>query len=248
MNHFSRSLAALAMTLLLAACAGTQNQHTDPVNDPWEGFNRKIFAFNMTLDEYVLRPVAVGYDKVMPDPLQRGVSNFFRNLNFPVTFLNQILQGKFQEAGQSTGRFLVNSTVGLLGFIDVATKAGIPQYDEDFGQTLATWGWENSRYLVVPVFGPLTLRDTLGRSVYGVYHPVSYVAREESIYWPMVTDIVQTRARFLDQDQIIRESYDPYVMVRDTWLQNREYRIYDGNPPLADYDAYLDEADDPNPD
>ena len=245
MKRSTRTLAVLALSALLAACAGTQNRHTDPENDPWEGFNRKIFAFNMTLDEYLLRPVAVGYDTVMPDPLQRGVSNFFRNLNFPVTFLNQILQGKFQEAGESTGRFLVNTTVGLLGFIDVATKADIPEYDEDFGQTLATWGWEDSRYLVVPVFGPLTLRDSLGRSVYGLYHPVSYVAREESIYWPMVTDIIQTRARFLEQDSIIRESYDPYVMVRDTWLQNREYKIYDGDPPLADYDMYLDELEDP---
>jgi phospholipid-binding lipoprotein MlaA len=183
----------------------------------------------------------------MPDPLQRGVSNFFRNLNFPVTFLNQVLQGNFRQAGVSTGRFLVNSTVGLLGFIDIATMEGIPDYEEDFGQTLASWGWADSRYLVVPVFGPLTLRDTLGRSVYGVYHPVSYVAREDEIYWPMVTDIIQTRARFLEQDQVILESYDPYVMVRDTWLQNREYRIYDGDPPLADYDAYLDELDDPEP-
>ena len=244
MSHLAFRAIIMSLCLSLAACAGTQNRHTDPENDPWEGFNRKVFAFNMTLDKYLLRPVAIGYDRIMPDPLQRGVSNFFKNLNFPVTALNQLLQGKIHEAGDSTGRFLVNSTVGLLGFIDIASKAGLPQYDEDFGQTLATWGWKNSRYLVVPVFGPLTVRDTLGRSTYGLYHPVSYVAREEHIYWPMVVDIVQTRAKYFDQDAVILEAYDPYVMVRDTWLQNREYKIYDGNPPLLDYDAYLDELED----
>jgi phospholipid-binding lipoprotein MlaA len=236
---------AVTLSLMMLSCAGTQNRHTDPVRDPWEGFNRKVYAFNVTLDKYFMRPVAVAYDKVMPDPFQRGVSNFFRNLNFPVTLLNQLLQGKFHEGGNATGRFLINSTVGLFGFFDVATKFGIPQYDEDFGQTLATWGYENSRYLVVPVFGPLTVRDVFGRSVYGLYHPVSWAAREESIYWPMVTDIIQTRAKFLEQDRMIFESYDPYIMVRDTWLQNREFRIYDGNPPLTDYDAYLEELEDP---
>lgn len=243
MNRPARYAAIAALALLLSACAGTQNRHTDPENDPWEGFNRKVFAFNTTMDKYVVRPVAVGYDTVMPDPLQRGVGNFFRNLSFPVTLVNQVLQGKFTEAGESTGRFLVNTTLGLLGFFDVASKVGIPEYDEDFGQTLATWGWEDSRYLVMPLFGPLTLRDALGRSVNSVYDPVSYVAREEHVYWPMVTDIIQTRAKFLEQDRLIFESYDPYIMVRDTWLQNREYKIYDGNPPLLDYDTYLEELD-----
>lgn len=236
----------LLASLFLGACAGTQNRHTDPVNDPWEGFNRKVHSFNMTLDRYFMRPVAVAYDTVMPDPLQRGVRNFFKNLDYPVTFFNQLLQGKFKEGGISTGRFLLNSTVGLLGVIDVASKMGIPQYDEDLGQTLAVWGYENSRYLVLPLFGPRTVRDTIGRSFYGYAHPVSYWAREESWYTPMVVDLISTRASFLEQDQMILDSYDPYVMVRDTWLQNREYKIYDGDPPLADYDAYLDELEDPD--
>jgi phospholipid-binding lipoprotein MlaA len=236
---------ALALSLLLAGCAGTQNRHTDPVNDPWEGFNRKVHSFNMTLDRYFMRPVAVAYDTVMPEPLQRGVRNFFKNLDYPVTFFNQLLQGKFKEGGISTGRFVLNTTFGLFGFIDVASKAGVPQYDEDLGQTMAVWGYENSRYLVLPLFGPRTVRDTIGRSFYGYFHPVSWAAREESWYTPMAIDLVQTRARFLEQDEAILQSYDPYVMVRDTWLQNREYRIYDGDPPLTDYDAYLDELEEP---
>lgn len=227
---------------LLAGCAGTQSRNTDPVGDPWEGFNRKMHAFNMGLDK-VVRPVAVGYDKAMPDPLQRGVSNFFRNLNFPVTFLNQLLQGKFSEAGESTARFLLNTTVGLLGFIDIASKEGLPQHNEDLGQTLAGWGWTDSRYLVMPLFGPFTARDLLGRSFYGYFHPLSYAAREEDIYWPIAADLLQRRAALLPQDYQITEAYDPYTFVRDAWLQNRTYLIHDGEPPEPDYEAYLDELE-----
>ena len=158
----SSLISIVLLSLLLAGCAGTQSRHTDPENDPWEGFNRKVYAFNDGLDK-VVRPIAVGYDKIMPDPFQRGVGNFFRNLDAPVTFFSQILQGKFAQSGTTIGRFLLNSTVGLLGFFDVATKAGIPFYNEDLGQTLASWGYEDSRYLVLPFFGPSTFRDGTGR-------------------------------------------------------------------------------------
>lgn len=233
----------LAAGLLLTACAGTQSRNTDPINDPWEGYNRKIHAFNMTADKYVLRPVAKGYDTITPDPIQRGIGNFFRNLNYPVTAINQILQGKFEDFGASTGRFLANTIFGLGGFFDVASMSDIPQHDEDFGQTMAVWGWKDSRYFVLPFLGPRTVRDTLGRSFYGYAHPMSYLAREESIYWPFAADIIQIRAALLPQDQAMLESYDPYVFVRDAWLQRREFLIYDGNPPEPDYDAFLEELE-----
>ena len=230
-----------ACLMLLTACAGTQSRNTDPVRDPWEGYNRKIHAFNMGVDKAVLRPIARGYDRITPDPIQRGIGNFFRNLNYPVTGLNQLFQGKFSEFGESTERFLANTIFGLLGFVDIASKAGLPQHDEDFGQTMAVWGWEDSRYFILPFLGPRTVRDTLGRSFYGYAHPISYLAREESIYWPFAADIIQIRAALLPQDQAIQEAYDPYVFIRDAWLQRREYLIYDGNPPEPDYDAYLEE-------
>jgi len=235
-----RVAAVFALSLLLGACAGTQDRHTDPENDPWEGFNRKIHSFNMKLDKAVARPVAKAYHAVTPRPVQSGISNFFRNLDWPVTFVNQLLQGKFREGGISTGRFLVNSTIGIFGLFDVATRMGIPDYDEDFGQTFARWGYEQSRYLVLPFFGPSTFRDGLGQGIYGYAHPVSYWAREEHFYTPMVLDLVQTRASFLNQDEALEEAYDPYTLVRDAWLQNREYKIYDGAPPEPDYDAMLD--------
>ena len=147
MKHTISIVNIVLLSLLLAGCAGTQSRNTDPENDPWEGYNRKVFAFNEGMDK-VIRPIAVGYDKIMPDPFQRGVGNFFRNLDAPVTYVNQVLQGKFKQSVSTIGRFLVNSTIGVLGFFDVATKMGIPYYNEDLGQTLATWGYDDSRYLM----------------------------------------------------------------------------------------------------
>jgi len=136
---------------------------------------------------------------------------------------------------------MMNSTIGLLGFFDVATKAGIPYIDEDMGQTLAVWGWKDSRYLVMPFLGPFTVRDVLGRSFYGYFHPVSYMAREHDNYWPMIFDLISLRAELLPLDADIDAATDPYVLIRDVYLQKREFDIYDGNPPAPDYDALLEE-------
>ena len=227
------------LVLLCAGCAGTQNRHTDDKTDPWEGFNRKVHKFNMNLDKAIARPVATVHDKVTPKPVKRGLSNFFRNIDYPVTFINQVLQGKFKDSGISTARFLINSTIGLFGLFDPASSMGIPDFDEDFGQTFARWGYKDSRYLVLPFFGPSTFRDGIGQSIGGYAHPVSYVAREDHFYTPMVLDLIQIRAAFLNQDENLEEAYDPYILVRDAWLQNRDYKIYDGEPPMIDYDAYL---------
>ena len=224
----------------LAGCAG-QATLTDPERDPWEGYNRKMHAFNEGFDRAIFRPVAKGYDVIMPDGPQRGVRNFFRNLGYPVTLLNSLLQGKVEYALTATGRFMINSTIGLLGFFDVATKAGIPYYDEDFGQTLAVWGWKDSRYLVMPLFGPYTARDLLGRSFYGYFSPISYAIREHNNYWPMVADLISLRAELLPLQADIDAAADPYLLIRDVYLQNREFEIYDGDPPAPDYDSLLEE-------
>ncbi len=240
MQHKAQLCLALLCSLLLTACAGTQNRHTDPEKDPWEGFNRKVYSFNKGVDKLV-RPVAVAYDTILPDPVQNGVRNFFRNLGAPVTFVNQILQGKFRQSGTTLGRFLVNSTIGLAGFFDVASKMDMAFYDEDIGQTLATWGYQNSRYLMLPFFGPSTLRDGVGLSADSFYHPVGVYAREQNQWWPIVFRGVDQRARLLDQDAELEQAYDSYVLMRDVWLQNRHYKIYDGDPPLEDYDLYLED-------
>ena len=240
-------IGVILLSLLLAGCAGTQSRNTDPENDPWEGYNRKVFAFNDGVDK-VARPIAVGYDKIMPDPFQRGVGNFFRNLDAPVTYVNQVLQGKFKDSVSTIGRFLVNSTVGLLGFFDVATKWGMPFYNEDLGQTLATWGYDNSRYLMLPFFGPSTFRDGTGRLADSFYHPVGRVFHGSNRWGLLIIRGIDTRARYLDQDAELNDAYDPYVLMRDVWMQNRTYQIYDGDPPMMDYDLYLEddlEAEEP---
>lgn len=240
MNKAFSLTSVIILSLLLTACAGTQSRNTDLENDPWEGFNRKVFAFNDGMDK-VVRPIAVGYDRVMPDPFQRGVGNFFRNLDAPVTIVNTILQGKFEQSADSLGRFLINSTIGVLGFFDVATKLGVPFYNEDLGQTLATWGYDDSRYLVLPVFGPSTIRDGVSRYADSFYHPVGYAIHgyNEWGYW--IVRGIDSRARYLDQDAEFTQAYDPYALMRDVWMQNREFQIYDGDPPMQDYDLYLDD-------
>ncbi len=235
-----RSVIVLAM-ILLSGCAGQKTTLTDPEKDPWESFNRKIFAFNEGVDKAIAKPVAKAYTAVLPEAPRRGVRNFFRNLAWPVTFLNLLLQGKPNEAMTATGRFLINSTVGLGGFFDVAGRAGMPYYTEDFGQTLATWGWQDSRYLVVPFLGPYTLRDGLGRSFYGYAHPVSYMIREHNVYWPFILDLISIRATLLPFESQRANVADPYVFMRDVYLQRRNFLIYDGDPPPPDYDAMLEE-------
>ena len=231
----------LSLGGVVTGCSSQPVTLTDPERDPWEAYNRKIHAFNMGFDRAIFRPVAKGYDVIMPDAPQRGVRNFFRNLAYPVTFLNLILQGKFEDSLTATGRFLANTTFGVLGFFDVATKADIPKFDEDMGQTLAVWGWKDSRYLVMPFFGPYTARDFLGRGFYGYFHPINYVAREYNNYVPLVVDLVTLRAELLPFQEEMESAADPYVLIRDVWLQNRQYKIYDGDPPAPDYDALLEE-------
>ncbi|MEE4216769.1 MAG: VacJ family lipoprotein [Xanthomonadales bacterium] len=241
MRRAVNPILATLVLILLTACSSQPITPSDPERDPWEAYNRKIHAFNMGVDRALLRPVAKGYDYIMPEAPQRGVRNFFRNLAFPVTFLNLLAQGKFEGAADATGRFFINTTAGLAGFFDVATKVGIPDYDEDLGQTLAVWGWKDSRYVVMPLFGPYTVRDVVGRSFYGYFHPVSYVAREYDNYWPMAIDLLTLRAELLPFDQQLESAPDPYILVRDVYLQNREFRIFDGDPPAPDYDALLEE-------
>jgi phospholipid-binding lipoprotein MlaA len=237
----ARVFLLLAFVVFASGCASQKANVSDPGIDPWEPYNRKMHGFNEGFDRAIARPVATAYDKVMPDAPQRGVRNFFRNLGYPVTFLNLLAQGKFKESVTATGRFLMNSTVGLLGFFDVATKSGVPDYHEDLGQTLAVWGWKDSRYLVVPFLGPFTVRDLGGRGIVGYFDPVAYVMRENDLYWPLLLDLVTVRAELLPFQADIDNANDPYIFMRDVYLQNREFNIYDGDPPEPDYDAFLDE-------
>ncbi|MDZ4731146.1 MAG: VacJ family lipoprotein [Xanthomonadales bacterium] len=237
----TRILLLLAVVLFASGCATKNATLNDPDIDPWEPYNRKMYGFNEGFDRAIFRPVATAYDKAMPDGPQRGVRNFFNNLGYPVTFINLLLQGQFEESFNATGRFLINSTVGLLGFFDVASREGLLKHEEDFGQTLAVWGWKDSRYLVMPFLGPYTLRDLGGRAFYGYAHPLTYAIREYDLYWPTVVDLISIRAELLPFQADIENANDSYIFMRDVYLQNREFNIYDGEPPEPDYDSFLEE-------
>ncbi len=236
----------ICATLLLTGCATRGAPVATEPNDPFERVNRVVFSLNDLGDRYVLRPVAVGYERGLPEQLRSGVRNVFRNLLYPVTIANAFLQGKMSQAGRDGARFLVNSTIGLAGLFDPATRIGLVENDEDFGQTLGVWGVSQGPYLVIPIFGPSTVRDGAGSLVDAPLTPFVAIAGDETTVQIGLYALYQVdqRSRLLDVDQMVFESYDPYAFVRDAYLQNRRYRVLDGNVPDDDYDLYPEDVED----
>lgn len=233
--------------LLLTACASHSRVATpEEPNDPIEPFNRAMFQFNQWGDKYLLRPMAVGYTKGLPPQLQQGLHNAFGNATYPVTIANAFLQGKFRQTLHDGARLLVNTIIGLGGLFDPATRIGLKENDEDFGQTLGVWGVAEGPFLVLPVFGPYTARDLTGDVVDSPLTPFIGVTDGELNFalgaW--VVYQVDKRSRLLDVDYQVLEAYDPYIFVRDAYLQNRRYRVADGNVGNdISYEEMEDEAD-----
>lgn len=231
------------VALMLAGCATRTAVSPTGVNDPFEPANRAVFWVNDLGDRYLLRPVASGYERGLPPQLRKGVRNIFSNLLYPVTVANAFLQGKFRQCGRDGARFVLNSTVGLAGIFDPATRIGLVENDEDFDQTLAVWGTGEGPYLVIPIFGPRILRHLAGDVVDAPLTPfVSVTSGELDLRlaaW--VVNQVDQRSRLLDADRLVYESYDPYIFVRDAYLQRRRYLALDGNVP--EDESYLDEAE-----
>ena len=208
---------------LLTGCATVDDK------DPMEGYNRAIFAFNETADEYVAEPVAKAYVAVTPEPVVKGINNFFNNIRDFITFINDILQFKGEHAINDGGRVVVNTTIGLLGFIDVHSMNGGERRKEDFGQTLAFYGWENSAYFVLPLLGPSTVRDTSGLLVDSLFFdPISYIENVRVRNAIRVVQFIDARAELLNATAILDEAaLDPYAFQRDSYLQYRERLIND---------------------
>ncbi|MBT6198445.1 MAG: VacJ family lipoprotein, partial [Pelagibacteraceae bacterium] len=203
--------------------------YEDEVYDPFEGVNRAIFSFNNSADKVVLEPIAKGYKK-LPPPIQSGVGNFINNLKLPLAAVNQLLQGQGKNAMESTGRFLVNSTIGIFGLIDVADDIGLNQKEEDFGQTLATWGVGDGFYIVLPLFGPSNLRDTTGMLMTMMTDPINAYAASQGEAWaiPMRTaaNAIDQRSQIIDEVNALRNnSVDYYAAVRSSYYQNRKAAI-----------------------
>lgn len=234
-----RRLPALIAFLALAStgCATTGERTR---SDPIEPFNRGVHRFNDALDRAVLKPTAKAYVKVMPEWFRTGVGNFFMNLKGPGTIINQLLQGKFREAGQDTGRFLLNTSFGLGGVIDVATMNELPQHDEDLGQTLGKWGVPPGPYLVIPLLGPATLRDGPSRIADTFLEPLYWYDNDEARWGSLVLSLIDDRARLLPLDDTLAETYDPYAFIRDAYLQRRQYLVYDGEPPEEPIEEFED--------
>jgi len=227
----SRCLPLLALALL-AGCT-IAKPRTD---DPLQKYNRESYKLTDTVDKAVIRPVAVGYRKVTNPPVRRSFSDFFTNIRMPITVANDLLQARPKQALQSSGRFLVNLTLGIGGFFDPASQLGLPLEDNDFGITLARWGFPEGDYLFVPLAGPSTMRDVWRLPVDSYFFdPLSIYASNHSYhglqYLPEAMYLVTLRSRGIDAESFLQSAYDPYVFIRDAYRQQRLYAIYDGNPP-----------------
>lgn len=219
-----------AVACLVGALAASGCASTNP-KDPLEGFNRGVFAFNEAADKVVIKPVAQGYDKAVPLPGKVVVSNVFANLTDPLVALNNLLQGKAGAAFSDVGRFLINSTVGILGAFDIATEMGIEKHEEDFGQTFGRWGVGEGAYVVWPIIGPRTLRDTVGFVADGYVDPVRRIQDVPVRNSLGGLRLVNQRAQLLPLDKTLEEAAtDKYAYVRDAYLQRRRSLIRDGGP------------------
>ena len=220
-------MAAAVCALALGGCATSGNPR-----DPVEGFNRAIFAINEGLDKALIKPVARGYEAAVPASARAGVSNFFGNIADVFIGVNNVLQGKVADGVGDFGRVAVNSTVGILGFADVATDMGLDKHDEDFGQTFGRWGAGPGAYIVWPVFGPRTVRDSAGLALDLAVEPVGHLRNVGARNTLLVTRIISDRAALLPADKVIAEAaLDKYSYVRDAYLQRRRSQVYDGDPP-----------------
>lgn len=224
----------LGCSALVLALSGGAVAEDNP-RDPYEGFNRAMYAVNEAVDKYAAKPVAQVYDKAMPLPVKAGVGNFFGNAGDLWIGVNGMLQGKFDEAGIDFGRLVINSTVGIFGLFDVASELGLEKHEEDFGQTLAVWGAGDGGYLFWPIIGPRTVRDTAGWGVDTLVDPVGFVEPIASRNSLRLLRVVDVRASLLPADKVVEEAaLDKYAYIRDAYLQRRRNQIFDGRPPRLD--------------
>jgi phospholipid-binding lipoprotein MlaA len=229
------AFAALAMASLIGGCADTNStMAVGDQNDPYEPFNRKVFALNEALDQNLAEPIAKGYAAVVPKPGRDGIHNFLTNLGEPVTLANDILQGEPLHAARTLGRIAVNSTIGLGGLIDVASPMGIAAHTEDFGETLALYGADEGPYLVLPLLGPTNPRDATGQVVDILFDPLTYIGMREKGWWTasrQTLNLIDERAQNIDTlDAVRKSSVDLYATLRSLYRQHRDAEIRGGDP------------------
>jgi phospholipid-binding lipoprotein MlaA len=234
----------VALTASLAGCATAPSAASDaaPVraeHDPLEPLNRSLYAINDAVDRVTLKPIARGYKAVVPEFARRGVTNFSRNLFTPRSAVNNFLQGKPGPGFSELGRFIINTTLGIGGLIDVATAQGMPVYDEDFGQTLAVWGVPEGPYLFIPILGPNTLLDAASIPIDIASDPLYHYDNSSVRDKVYVLRVIDLRMRLLTAETLLEDSKDPYLTLRESYLQNRRFQVYDGSPPSTDEEEDL---------
>lgn len=244
LKAISLAMALLVLSGTLSSCATVDNP------DPLEPMNRRIFAFNNAVDKAILKPLAATYKELAPEPVDQGITNFFSNLNDLSVIANGLLQLKFKQAASDSGRFVINSTLGLLGILDLATHFGYPKHYEDFGQTLGYWGVGSGAYVMLPFLGPSSLRDAAARGVDSFFDPRGYIPGDDDIVmgWYLATtliNVIDLRADIMDVEDVLdAAALDSYVYMRNAYLQRREYLVNDGAPPAGDqFDDLFDDLE-----
>lgn len=233
LSFFRRLVLSVGILCLMVGCSTVRSPSP---TDPLEGFNRSIHGFNEVVDNAALKPLAKGYEALVAPEVRTCVGNFFSNLGDIAVAFNNLLQGKPKAAGGDMCRFALNSTLGILGFVDVASELGLQKHDEDFGQTLAVWGVSSGPYLVLPVFGPSTFRDALGRLVDSPLAPLSYHDNVKERNSLLFVGAVDKRARLLPATDLVdRVALDKYAFIRDAYLARREGQVRDGAPNPEDH-------------
>ncbi|MDR3300059.1 MAG: VacJ family lipoprotein [Candidatus Accumulibacter sp.] len=228
-------IAACAVFIAAAGMTGCASTANNP-RDPFEGFNRAMFSVNEGFD-VVVKPVAQGYDAVVPDPIQTGIGNFFGNIADVWIALNNFLQGKITEGASDIGRVLVNSSVGIVGLIDVASELGLEKHAEDFGQTLGVWGVGTGPYLYWPIIGPRNVRDSVGFAVDASVEPVAHINHVPTRNTLAGVRFIDVRANLLPADKLVEAAaFDKYSYIRNAYFQMRRSAIHDGNPPPLEED------------
>ena len=250
--HKPLLLSSLVISITLAGCASTATTVPDQ-NDPWAGWNRGTQTFNDNLDKAILKPMAKGYQWITPEFVDEGVTNFFSNINDIGVTLNDLLQFKLTQSGMDASRFLINTTAGVGGFIDVAKMIDLPKHKEDFGQTLGVWGVPSGSYLVLPFFGSSSPRDAVGLVGDALFNPLTYVsifggaAATAATAGSRVLDVTDQRANLMTTEKIVDEgAVDRYDFIKNSYEQNRDYLIHDGNPPEDTDPDLLDESSEEN--
>lgn len=256
LNRSSHTLlitTSIVTTIAIGGCASTATTVPQDQNDPWAGWNRGTQTFNDNLDKAVLKPLAKGYQWITPEFVDEGVTNFFSNINDIGVTVNDLLQFKLTQSGMDASRFLINTTAGVAGFVDVAEMIDLPKHKEDFGQTLGYWGVPSGSYLVLPFFGPSSPRDTAGLVGDALFNPLTYVsvfggaAATAATAGSRAVDVTDKRANLMTTEKVVDEgSVDRYDFIKNSYQQNRDYLVHDGNLPDTSDPDLLDESSDLN--